>query len=174
MIVFLSAGYGHAKQPATIDLNAIRLCFQVFLEGQQRGRFTEPLQPVVSDVIYDKKAMSDLVICKLSDVTAPVAGGREIILLCEKVAKEDIAVRFYEEQHGNIVWEEYGEFQHTNVHKQVAICFRTPRYRTLDVEHHVMVSLFGIPRLSTRQLISISCPYPGEHTTEEAIGRCYQ
>ncbi|XP_029720229.2 embryonic polarity protein dorsal isoform X1 [Aedes albopictus] len=134
-------GYGHAKQPATIDLNAIRLCFQVFLEGQQRGRFTEPLQPVVSDVIYDKKAMSDLVICKLSDVTAPVAGGREIILLCEKVAKEDIAVRFYEEQHGNIVWEEYGEFQHTNVHKQVAICFRTPRYRTLDVEHHVMVNI---------------------------------
>ncbi|XP_001652840.2 embryonic polarity protein dorsal isoform X4 [Aedes aegypti] len=134
-------GYGHARQPATIDLNAIRLCFQVFLEGQQRGRFTEPLQPVVSDVIYDKKAMSDLVICKLSDVTAPVAGGREIILLCEKVAKEDIAVRFYEEQHGNIVWEEYGEFQHTNVHKQVAICFRTPRYRTLEVEHPVMVNI---------------------------------
>ncbi|XP_065095276.1 embryonic polarity protein dorsal-like isoform X2 [Ochlerotatus camptorhynchus] len=134
-------GYGHARQPATIDLNAIRLCFQVFLEGQQRGRFTEPLQPVVSDVIYDKKAMSDLVICKLSDVTAPIAGGREIILLCEKVAKEDIAVRFYEEQHGNIVWEDYGEFQHTNVHKQVAICFRTPRYRTLEVEQSVMVNI---------------------------------
>ncbi|XP_062549273.1 embryonic polarity protein dorsal-like isoform X1 [Armigeres subalbatus] len=134
-------GYGHARQPATIDLNAIRLCFQVFLEGQQRGRFTEPLQPVVSDVIYDKKAMSDLVICKLSDVTAPVAGGREIILLCEKVAKEDIAVRFYEEQHGNILWEDYGEFQHTNVHKQVAICFRTPRYRTLEVEHPVLVNI---------------------------------
>ncbi|XP_055550417.1 embryonic polarity protein dorsal-like isoform X2 [Wyeomyia smithii] len=134
-------GYSHARQPATIDLNAVRLCFQVFLEGPQRGRFTEPLQPVVSDIIYDKKAMSDLVICKLSDVTASVAGGKEIILLCEKVAKEDISVRFYEEQHGNIVWEDIGEFQHTNVHKQVAICFRTPRYRTIDVEHSVMVNI---------------------------------
>ncbi|XP_055601882.1 uncharacterized protein LOC129750827 [Uranotaenia lowii] len=30
-------GYGHAKQSATINLNAVRLCFQEFLEGQQRG-----------------------------------------------------------------------------------------------------------------------------------------
>ncbi|XP_055636534.1 proto-oncogene c-Rel-like isoform X6 [Toxorhynchites rutilus septentrionalis] len=134
-------GYSHAKQPTTIDLNAVRLCFQVFLEGQQRGRFTEPLQPVVSDVIYDKKAMSDLVICKLSDVTASVAGGKEIILLCEKVAKEDIAVRFYEEQHGKILWEGDGEFQHTNVHKQVAISFRTPRYRSIEIDKPVMVNI---------------------------------
>nr|1BVO_A Chain A, TRANSCRIPTION FACTOR GAMBIF1 [Anopheles gambiae] len=48
-------GFGHAKEPGSIDLNAVRLCFQVFLEGQQRGRFTEPLTPVVSDIIYDKK-----------------------------------------------------------------------------------------------------------------------
>ncbi|XP_058456415.1 embryonic polarity protein dorsal-like [Malaya genurostris] len=134
-------GYGHAKQPATIDLNAVRLCFQVFVEGQQPGRFTEALQPVVSDIIFDKKAMSDLVICKLSDVTAPVTGGKEIILLCEKVAKEDISVRFYEEQHGKILWMDTGEFQHNNVHKQVAICFRTPRYRTLEVDQSVMVNI---------------------------------
>ncbi|XP_058827207.1 embryonic polarity protein dorsal-like [Topomyia yanbarensis] len=134
-------GYGHAKQPATIDLNAVRLCFQVFVEGQQPGRFTEALQPVVSDIIFDKKAMSDLVICKLSDVTAPVTGGKEIILLCEKVAKEDISVRFYEEQHGKILWMDTGEFQHNNVHKQVAICFRTPRYRSLEVEQSVMVNI---------------------------------
>lgn len=31
--------------------------------------------------------MSDLVICRLSDAAASVAGGREIILLCEKVTK---------------------------------------------------------------------------------------
>lgn len=33
------------------------------------------------------EAMSDLVICRLSDAAASVAGGREIILLCEKVTK---------------------------------------------------------------------------------------
>ncbi|XP_019550742.2 embryonic polarity protein dorsal-like [Aedes albopictus] len=134
-------GYGHGKQPASIDLNAVRLCFQAFLEGQQRGHFTNPLVPVVSDIIYDKKAMSELVICKLSHVAATMAGGKEVILLCEKVVKEDIAVRFYEEQQGKIVWEDHGEFPHSNVHKQVAISFRTPRYRSLDVEHSVMVHI---------------------------------
>ncbi|XP_062551280.1 embryonic polarity protein dorsal-like [Armigeres subalbatus] len=134
-------GYGHSKQPASIDLNAVRLCFQAFLEGQQRGHFTNPLVPVVSDIIYDKKAMSDLVICKLSHVAAPMIGGKEIILLCEKVVKEDIAVRFYEEHQGKIVWEDQGEFNQSNVHKQVAISFRTPRYQSLDVERPVMVHI---------------------------------
>lgn len=84
---FFSAGFSHRSQPSSIDLNSVRLCFQVFLENPDRERtsFTVPLSPIVSDPIYDKKAMSDLVICKLSDTTCTVAGGKEIILLCEKV-----------------------------------------------------------------------------------------
>jgi Rel/ankyrin family protein len=39
--------------------------------------------------------MSDLVICKLSDCSCTVAGGKEIILLCEKVAKgKDLLVMY--------------------------------------------------------------------------------
>ena len=85
--------------------------------------------------------MSDLVICKLSDCSCTVAGGKEIILLCEKVAKEDISVRFYEERDGDVSWEANGDFQHTNVHKQVAIAFRTPRYKTLEIEHPTKVKI---------------------------------
>lgn len=48
------AGFGHASQPGSIDLNAVRLCFQVFLEGPERGQFKLPLKAVVSDPIYDK------------------------------------------------------------------------------------------------------------------------
>ncbi|XP_035908780.1 embryonic polarity protein dorsal isoform X3 [Anopheles stephensi] len=132
-------GFGHAKEPGSIDLNAVRLCFQVFLEGQQRGRFTEPLTPVVSDIIYDKKAMSDLIICRLSDCCAPVSGGKEIILLCEKVVKEDIKVRFFEKKGNITVWENYAEFSHTDVHKQVAISFRTPPYKAIDISDPVRV-----------------------------------
>lgn len=33
------------------------------------------------------EATSDLIICKLSDCTSSVAGGKEIILLCDKVTK---------------------------------------------------------------------------------------
>ncbi|XP_071439667.1 proto-oncogene c-Rel-like isoform X2 [Hetaerina americana] len=134
-------GFAHRSQPSSIDLNAVRLCFQVFLEGSERGKFNQPLTPVVSDPIYDKKAMSDLVICKLSDCTCSVAGGKEIILLCEKVAKEDIQIRFYEESDGQLVWEGFGDFQPTHVHKQVAISFRTPRYKKLEVEGAVKVCI---------------------------------
>ncbi|XP_053664395.1 embryonic polarity protein dorsal [Anopheles marshallii] len=132
-------GFGHAKEPGSIDLNAVRLCFQVFLEGQQRGRFTEPLTPVVSDIIYDKKAMSDLIICRLSDCCAPASGGKEIILLCEKVVKEDIKVRFFEKKGNITVWENYAEFSHTDVHKQVAISFRTPPYKAIEISDPVRV-----------------------------------
>ncbi|XP_044576138.1 embryonic polarity protein dorsal-like isoform X3 [Cotesia glomerata] len=132
-------GFSHKRQPASIDLNAVRLCFQVFLEGTEPGKFTVPLTPVVSDPIYDKKAMSDLVICKLSHYSAPVAGGMEMLLLCEKVAKEDIQIRFTEERDGQIVWEGFGDFQPSHVHKQVAISFRTPTYRIQQVEHPVQV-----------------------------------
>lgn len=48
------AGFDHKKQPTNIDLNAVRLCFQVFLEGSRKGKFTRPLAPIVSDPIYDK------------------------------------------------------------------------------------------------------------------------
>ncbi|KQS61965.1 embryonic polarity protein dorsal isoform X1 [Drosophila erecta] len=126
-------GFSHRFQPSSIDLNSVRLCFQVFMESEQKGRFTSPLPPVVSEPIFDKKAMSDLVICRLCSCSATVLGNTQIILLCEKVAKEDISVRFFEEKNGQSVWEAYGDFQHTDVHKQTAITFKTPRYHTLDI-----------------------------------------
>ncbi|XP_029047816.1 embryonic polarity protein dorsal-like isoform X1 [Osmia bicornis bicornis] len=132
-------GFEHKRQPTSIDLNAVRLCFQVFLEGSQKGKFNIQLPPVVSDPIFDKKAMSDLVICKLSHCSASVAGGMEMILLCEKVAKEDIQVRFFEEKDGQVVWEGFGDFQPTHVHKQTAIAFRTPTYRIQQVDQPVQV-----------------------------------
>ncbi|KAL7740273.1 hypothetical protein ACLKA6_014534 [Drosophila palustris] len=69
----------------------------------------------------------------ISTCSASVLGNTQIILLCEKVAKEDIAVRFYEEKNGVTVWEALGDFQHTDVHKQTAITFKTPRYHSLEI-----------------------------------------
>lgn len=59
-----------------------------------------------------------------------------------QVAKEDISVRFFEEIDGQLVWEASGDFQHTNVHKQVAISFRAPRYKTLEINQPVKVYIF--------------------------------
>ncbi|CAH0560657.1 unnamed protein product [Brassicogethes aeneus] len=132
-------GFSHRNQPTSIDLNIVRLCFQVFLVEDGKN---VPLAPVVSEPIYDKKSMNDLSIIKLSDCVSYVDGGRkDIILLCEKVAKEDIQVRFYEEVGGQIVWEALADIQPAQVHKQHAIWFKTPRYKTLDVTEAVNVHL---------------------------------
>ena len=37
-----------------VDLSAVRLCFQVFIEDSETGKCTVPLKPVVSEPIYDK------------------------------------------------------------------------------------------------------------------------
>ncbi|CAL4103769.1 unnamed protein product [Meganyctiphanes norvegica] len=130
-------GFTHRNNPQSIDLNSVRLCFQVFLQGANKKHFTFPIKACVSEPIYDKKATSDLIICKLSDCTSSVAGGKEIILLCDKVTKEDIQVRFYEVKDGMIYWEAFGDFQASDVHKQVAISFKTPRYKILEIENPV-------------------------------------
>ncbi|XP_022665229.1 proto-oncogene c-Rel-like isoform X2 [Varroa jacobsoni] len=118
--------YEHRARPGDIDLNAVRLCFQVFIEPERGcGRFNRPLAPVVSDVIFDRKAMSDLQITKLSHILAPLRGGLEMIVLCDKVSKDDIEVYFYQEDSaGNHLWEKKAEIQ--SVHKQVAVCFKSP------------------------------------------------
>jgi len=134
-------GFDHRLQPTTIDLNMVRLCFQVFVEGRESNKFTVPLKPVISDAIFDKKSMCDLVIFKMSDCSASVAGGKDIILLCDKVAKDDIEVRFFEVRENRLYWEAFGEFMPADVHKQVAICFKTPRYLNLELETPVRAQI---------------------------------
>lgn len=55
------------------------------------------------------------------------------------MAKEDIQVRFFEEKDNQVTWEGFGDFQPSQVHKQVAISFRPPRYHTLEVTEPVRV-----------------------------------
>ena len=72
------------------------------------------------------EAKNELIICRMTECSASVAGGKEILLFCEKVTKDDIEVRFYQDIDGQVVWEGFGEFQPSDVHKQYGICFRTP------------------------------------------------
>lgn len=69
----------------SINLNALRLCFQVFLEGPAPGEFRIPLKPIVSSPIYNKKTIFELMITELSRCNAQCDGGQKIILLCEQV-----------------------------------------------------------------------------------------
>lgn len=71
-----------------------------------------------------------------------LTGGDEIYLLCEKVNKKEIRVRFFEvDSEGNQQWEAFGHFNESDVHHQVAIVFRTPPYRDQAISKPAQVYL---------------------------------
>ncbi|KAM6916490.1 nuclear factor NF-kappa-B p100 subunit [Xenentodon cancila] len=125
----------------TMDLNIVRLKFTAYLEDSN-GSFTRALKPVVSNPIYDSKSpnASNLKISRMDKTCGSVLGGDEIFLLCDKVQKDDIEIRFYEEdEEGG--WEAFGDFSPTDVHKQYAIVFKTPAYHSSEIERPVTVFL---------------------------------
>lgn len=119
-------------------MSCVKLCFQVFLEGPKKGEFKMALAPVVSNKIYDEKAYYDLSIIKLSHYSAVCTGGSEIILLCKKVQKHDIKIRFSEEGSD---WKAFGSFSPHDVHMQSAITFKTPEYKRTDITAPVKLKI---------------------------------
>ncbi|XP_034532374.1 transcription factor p65 [Notolabrus celidotus] len=118
------------------DLNSVRLCFQASVT-LPTGELI-PLEPVVSQPIYDNRApnTAELKICRVNRNTGSCKGGDEIFLLCDKVQKEDIEVRFFQDS-----WEGKGTFSQADVHRQVAIVFRTPPYRDTNLQEPIRVKM---------------------------------
>lgn len=118
------------------DLNAVRLCFQVSITLSSGDLF--PLEPVVSQPIYDNRApnTAELKICRVNRNSGSCRGGDEIFLLCDKVQKEDIEVRFFLDS-----WESKGSFSQADVHRQVAIVFRTPPYCDTNLTEPLRVKM---------------------------------
>ncbi|XP_036402540.1 nuclear factor NF-kappa-B p100 subunit isoform X1 [Megalops cyprinoides] len=123
-----------------MDLNVVRLKFTAYLQDGDGG-FTRALKPAISNPIYDSKSpnASNLKISRMDKTCGSVLGGDEIFLLCDKVQKDDIDIRFYEEDEGG--WEAYGDFSPTDVHKQYAIVFKTPKYHRTEIDRPVTVFL---------------------------------
>ncbi|XP_044125716.1 transcription factor p65 isoform X2 [Bufo gargarizans] len=117
------------------DLNTVCLCFQVYIRDQ--SGVLAPLQFVVSQPIYDNRApnTAELKICRVNKNSGSCLGGDEIFLLCDKVQK-DIEVVFV---HGN--WEARGSFSQADVHRQVAIVFKTPPYQDPEIHQPVKVQM---------------------------------
>ncbi|XP_010019726.1 PREDICTED: proto-oncogene c-Rel-like, partial [Nestor notabilis] len=118
------------------DLNVVRLCFQAFLPDEH-GNYTLALPPLISNPIYDNRApnTAELRICRVNKNCGSVKGGDEIFLLCDKVQKDDIEVRFVLDN-----WEAKGSFSQADVHRQVAIVFRTPPFLR-DITEPVTVKM---------------------------------
>ncbi|TRY65506.1 hypothetical protein DNTS_021731 [Danionella cerebrum] len=138
------------------DLNAVRLCFQVSITLSS-GELVA-LEPVVSQPIYDNRRLSDtqtylrapntaeLKICRVNRNSGSCLGGDEIFLLCDKVQKEDIEVRFFLDS-----WEGRGSFSQADVHRQVAIVFRTPPFRDTNLRQPIRVRM-QLRRPSDREI----------------------
>ncbi|KAM7171261.1 nuclear factor NF-kappa-B p100 subunit isoform 1-T1 [Macrochelys suwanniensis] len=123
-----------------MDLSIVRLRFTAYLRDSN-GNFTLPLNPVISDPIHDSKSpgASNLKISRMDKTAGSVRGGDEVYLLCDKVQKDDIEVRFYEDDENG--WQAFGDFSPTDVHKQYAIVFRTPPYHKPKIDRPVTVFL---------------------------------
>ncbi|KAF4071430.1 hypothetical protein AMELA_G00273200 [Ameiurus melas] len=118
------------------DLNAVRLCFQATITLATGELYS--LEPVISQPIYDNRApnTAELKICRVNRNSGSCRGGDEIFLLCDKVQKEDIEVRFFRD-----TWESKGSFSQADVHRQVAIVFRTPPYCDTNLTEPVRVKM---------------------------------
>ncbi|KAJ8795709.1 hypothetical protein J1605_002471 [Eschrichtius robustus] len=134
------------EQRGDYDLNAVRLCFQVTVRDPA-GRPLR-LSPVLSHPIFDNRApnTAELKICRVNRNSGSCLGGDEIFLLCDKVQKEDIEVYFT-----GPGWEARGSFSQADVHRQVAIVFRTPPYADPGLQAPVRVSM-QLRRPSDREL----------------------
>eukprot|EP00794_Sanderia_malayensis_P016661 gene16661-18354_t len=133
-----------ARQMAKeVDLSAVRLLISAFLPDSD-GNMTRMLPPVVSNPIYDAKAAhaGQLRICRMSKSSSSVVGKEEVFLLCDKVQKDDISVRFYQEDaSGNVKWQAFADFSPSDVHKQCAIVFKTPPYDDRGIQKPVTVKV---------------------------------
>ena len=98
-----------------------------------------------------------------------MAGGKEILLFCDKITKDDIQVRFFEEQNGHLIWEGFGDFQPSDVHKQYGICFRTPRYKNIEVE-----ILFALNCFLTDIIFRLSSLYRFSYSSNDLLTVRYQ
>jgi len=95
-------GFEEIMNDANVNLNAIRLAFQAFLDAT--GTSPIPLEPIVSQVIKDKKAYCDLAIVDISDNWSPVEGGKKILLFSKKNLSDRYRSPFFlheQRQYGN-------------------------------------------------------------------------
>ncbi|XP_056612371.1 transcription factor RelB [Triplophysa dalaica] len=135
---------GHSKSIEDMDMNVVRLCFQCELERKDGGRIE--LAPMVTNPIYDKKATTtaELKINRLNIIRGPCTGKTEIYMLCDKVQKDDIEIIFSLED-----WEGKAEFAQTDVHRQIAIVFKSPPFREQNILEEVEVNVC-LRRMSDR------------------------
>ncbi|XP_055949245.1 nuclear factor NF-kappa-B p110 subunit-like [Argiope bruennichi] len=118
-----------------INLDSARLCFEAFSIDNKN---TPLCKRVFSKPINNQKstATGDLKILRLSRCSGKCSGGDEVWLICDKIRRDDIKVRFYEGD-----WEAFGDFNVTEIYHQGVIIFNTPAFYQRKVRRKVYIQL---------------------------------
>ncbi|XP_067136281.1 nuclear factor NF-kappa-B p110 subunit-like isoform X2 [Centruroides vittatus] len=129
------------EESKRINLHVVRICFEagIFEDGTQ----WQSLCKTYSDPIANQKSTDtgELKITRIDKCSGSCKGGDEVFLLCERVNKKDIKIKFFEEKDGESRWEAEADFTDSDVHHQVAIVFKTPPYRNIDINQSVIVAV---------------------------------
>ncbi|XP_037071872.1 nuclear factor NF-kappa-B p100 subunit-like [Pollicipes pollicipes] len=128
------------QESQRINMNRVCLRFRALFQNPHTMEYEEICAPVFSDAIYNGKSAQtgELKIVQLSEAYSPCTGNKEIWLLVERVRKNDIKVRVYEENEEHCeIWCDYGRV--IKCHHQYAIIFQTPPYRNKDLPSPVRV-----------------------------------
>ncbi|XP_053213510.1 nuclear factor NF-kappa-B p100 subunit-like isoform X2 [Panonychus citri] len=128
------------REAKRINLNCVKICFQAF--DQSQGMNFPICDAVFSRPIANQKSpdSGELKIVRMDKYSGVCTGNEEVFLLCEKVNKKEIKIRFFEtDMDGNQTWESFASFTEADVHHQVAIVFRTPPYHNTNIDRSVQV-----------------------------------
>ncbi|KAF6210562.1 hypothetical protein GE061_013668 [Apolygus lucorum] len=116
-----------------INKDICKLRFEAF---EKKGNKYHFIGYVLSAPIKNKKSplTNDLRIVKSSHVEGPCTGGTEILIFTEKLIK-DVQIIFSDEDG----WEANADFKESDIHKQVAVAFKTPPYKDTKIMEPVSV-----------------------------------
>ena len=129
----------------TIDNNAVRLCFEVTLSPPHSPQIN--LAPKVSDVINNTKHGNggEMELIDASDNTAPIEGGKKLIVICKNIKKNDVRVSFKYKNQSDETKVLHGELTGVGVHNDSAIVFQTPALIDAKMHHGRVHVSTGFP-----------------------------
>merc|ERR1711860_295840 len=141
-------GFGHKKDQKGLDLNKIRLAFQVYLKPQgEVGPAILVKDVAVSEIIADSRACGNLKIVDYSDNTSPFIGGKKILLFTEKVSKDDIEVHFsYHDPTDGSSKTLKGNFSPNDVHRQYGIALTTPAFPHFNITTKIEAQMYLVSK----------------------------
>ncbi|KAI6652168.1 Nuclear factor NF-kappa-B subunit [Oopsacas minuta] len=129
------------------NLSAVKLSLIIYTQHKVRGEFTE-LSRLTTHSIFDSQSVhsSSPRICKINVSKGNPEGSDEILILCEKIQKNDIEVIFSEERDSvdnEIGWYQNIAITSNDVHHQYAVSIKTPSYTDINIKrtHTVFIRL---------------------------------